>query len=135
MRAIYINPKEFAKQLSEKKQSIKSVAEFLEIEISIANKLFAGHKSISNFQILKLTEIGGFSYPGLVTKNRTHPLDCVSENEVNPSSQPAIIRKSIKIDRNIQQKYICKNCDFFISDTVNYCPSCGKALPQFIRKN
>ncbi|BAX82098.1 hypothetical protein [Labilibaculum antarcticum] len=135
MRATYINPKEFDKQLSERKQSIKSVAELLGIEISIADKLLAGHKSISNLQILKLTEMGGYCYQGLVTINRTLPIDCGSENEVNPSSQPVIIRKSIKIDRNIQQKYICKKCDFFISDTVNYCPSCGKALPKFIRKN
>lgn len=126
MEVSYINPDEFNKQLTETNLSLEAIAELLEIKISLAEKIFSGHKAISNFRILKLHELAGFNYSNLITKNQT--TTPTKQKKTSPLSKNKPI-----LDSEVK-KIICEKCDFLIDSPVNYCPNCGTLLPESIRK-
>jgi len=136
MKLSYINPEEFSKQLAEKKQSVEAIAEILEIEISLAKNIFSGHKSISNFEILKLHELAGFSYPNLITKDQTKDI-----NQVKPEKTQRLGKyiqiydpEFNKTHLPVYKKTLCEKCNLLIISPVNYCPYCGILLPHLIRR-
>ena len=127
MKTSYINPEEFKKQLTENNLSLEAVAKILELEISIAKKIFSGYKSISNFRILKLHELVGFNYSSLITKNQIKTI-----TQVKPKETPLFnIRKPMPSSEC--KKTVCEKCNFLIITPVNYCPYCGILLPESIR--
>ncbi|BAX82094.1 hypothetical protein [Labilibaculum antarcticum] len=91
----YINPEEFNKQLIEKALSVEAVAELLEIEIGIAKNIFSGYKSITNFEILKLHELVGFSYPDLIGKQKL--LDPNKQKEIKIKKNSGLTYQTYKI--------------------------------------
>lgn len=134
MTTSYINPKEFDRQLTEKKLTLKDVAEILTLEINHAKDIFAGYKSIPEIEILKLHELMGFVYLDLITSEKT-----INENKpikiVRPKKQSSNNNHSISKNPylDIDEKASCEKCNFLINNPVNYCPNCGELLPQLIR--
>lgn len=129
----YINPEEFNKQLNEKILSVEAVAELLEIEISIAKNIFSGYKSITNFEILQLHELAGFSYPDLIGKQKTpDPNRKIKSNKTHDSNNNLTKLRDTYL--NVYQKANCEGCNFLIFNPINFCPKCGVLLPQTIRK-
>ncbi|MDM8160861.1 hypothetical protein QUH73_13640 [Labilibaculum sp. K2S] len=130
MTTSYINSEEFDKQLAEKKLNAENVAEILNLEISIAKSVFAGYKSIGEFEILKLHELAGFSYSKLITKEKTLNKNRPIKKEPNKNDSNL---KDTKL--NIYRKINCEKCDFLIYNPVNFCPNCGELIPQIIKQD
>lgn len=131
MAVSYINPEEFNKQLTEKKLSVETLAELLKIEISIAKDTFAGYKSISDFDTLKLHELAGFSYSHLLTKQKTRDVNIQVKPRRSRKSQTKLKETYI----NIYKKANCEECNFVIYNPVYFCPYCGELLPPTIRQD
>ena len=70
MTTSYINSEEFDKQLAKKKLKAEDIAEILNLEISLAKSVFAGYKSIGEFEILKLHELGRLQLPQTYYKRK-----------------------------------------------------------------
>ncbi|BAX82097.1 hypothetical protein [Labilibaculum antarcticum] len=134
MTTSYINPKEFDRQLTEKKLTLKDVAEILTLEINHAKDIFAGYKSIPEIEILKLHELMGFVYLDLITSEKTinenKPIKIVRPKKHSSNNNHSILKNTYL---DIDEKASCEKCNFLINNPVNYCPNCGELLPQLIR--
>ena len=125
MSRLYINSNEFLKQLDEKELTIEDIAQNLGLNIDKANRIFQNDGAISALEALKITEAFGFDN-SIITSKRTQRFNyekLMPNAYFQPPNKP----------KKQPKGYICKTCNYYMYETINFCPFCGKQHPEIIR--